>query len=82
MKKCIALLLAILMLPLCALAEENPLQKAFEAFEALMLETTNVTLTLKADFEYDGEAFKKVDAAYIQADSDSMIQPEKKAYEE
>lgn len=73
MKRWLALALILCMMPLCALGEKAPLSRAFDAFETLMTGTENVTLTFRGDFEYDGEAFKKVDASYIQAGTDSFM---------
>ena len=73
MRRWLAAALILCLMPLCALGEKAPLSRAFDAFETLMTGTENVTLTFKGEFEYDGEAFKKVDAAYIQAATDSFM---------
>lgn len=73
MRRWLALALVLCLVPWGALGETAPLTKVYDAFESLMTGISNVTLTFKGDFEYDGEAFKKVEATYVQADEDSFM---------
>ena len=71
MKKIFLIILSILLLvSVTAGAQaEKPLTALCDAMEELLFDTSNVTVTGKAEFSLDGEWFKTAEATYIQ-DSD------------
>lgn len=78
MKKMPRLLVTILALALCAALlatalAEGKLLTLYQAGTGLLFDTDNVTLTLHAEFSYDGLPFKTMDSQYVQAGTNSLM---------
>ncbi len=67
-----AALALVLTVAVAALAE-GPLSTLYNAATALLFDTSNATLTLTADFAYNGRNFKHLEGAYTQAGFDSVM---------
>ena len=65
MKRFLTMLLALLMIAGCALAD-SPLSRMYDAASELLFDTVNVTLTGEATFSLDGERFKTAEIVYRQ----------------
>lgn len=73
MKKTVSLLLSLLLLALAVSAgAESPLTAFCDSEEKLLFDTTNVTLTGKAEFSLDGEWFKTAEIRYMQDGENSF----------
>ena len=75
MKRSVVWIIAAVMVMLCvtpALAD-GPWSKVLQAGRTLATDTTNVTLTLHADFSYNRQHFKTVSLRYIQDDVNSLL---------
>lgn len=67
MTRKVALLLALILIILCAAAQaESPLAKYYSAVEELLFYTDNVKVNVKAEFSLDGEWFKTAEADLAQ----------------
>ena len=79
MNKCFSVLLVILILavaliPAVTADTEPSLQALVDAGTELMFDTSNVTITGKAEFRYDGTRFKTAEIRYVQSDYNSFWQ--------
>lgn len=74
MKKLLALLLCLVLLPLCAFQEEtHPLKEILDSAEKMLFQTERETLGISSEFYYDGEYFKTVNGEYVQDGADSLL---------
>ncbi len=72
--KLISLILVLAIAATCAFAEGTPsISGIIDAAEKLAFRTSNATINVKADFSFDGEVFKKMDASYKQDGYDSYL---------
>lgn len=69
-------LIALCLTALIAVAAlaEGPLTTLYSAATTLLFDTPNATLTIAADFAYNGVHFKHLDGRYVQDGSDSLME--------
>ena len=72
--KLISLILVLAIAATYAFAEgTSSISGIIDAAEKLAFRTSNATINVKADFSFDGEVFKKMDASYKQDGYDSYL---------